>query len=106
MVADGRIEPPARIETQRLARQREAPLAEARLQIFFRKRRKITHAANTDRLQIALRHLAHSRYPAHFKRREEARFHTGQHVQNAVALGLVGGDLRHQPRRRNPDGTV
>ena len=69
-------------------------------------RGQVADLADAERVQILLRHLADAGNFAHFERRQKARLLARQDPQDAVGLGLVGGDLGHQPRGGDPDRAV
>ena len=104
--ADFVIEPAAGVLAARLARQRQAPFAEALFEEGFVERRQIADFANAAGVQVALGDFADAGDLAHVERRQEARLLAGKDPQNAVGLGLIGGDFRDQPRRRGADGAV
>ena len=59
-----------------------------------------------QRLQILFGDFADARDLADIERREEARLFARQHPQNAVGLGLIGGDLGHHAGGGDADGAV
>ena len=57
-------------------------------------------------MQILLRDFADAGDIAHVERREKACFLAGQDPEDAIGLGLVGGDFRDQARGADADRAV
>ena len=101
-----RVEPAAGVEAARFAGEREAPLAEALLEEVVIERGEVADFADAERVQVLLGDLADARNLADVERREESGFAPGNDPEDAVGLGLVGGDLGDQPRGGDADGAV
>src|SRR5581483_11155618 len=84
----------------------QSPLAKMRRQKPFIQLGQISNSPDTQLMQSRFSLLTNSRYLADFKRRQKTRLHSRQNVQNPIRLGLVGRNLRHQPRSRQPKRTV
>ncbi len=105
-LADLAVEPGPRVQALRLARQRQAPLAEPLAQEPLVQTGEVADLADARREQVPLGDLADTRDPAHVERRQEPRLLTRQHPENTVRLGLIGADLGHHPRRGDADRAV
>src|SRR5215469_13978296 len=95
ILADRGIEPPTRILAARFPRQRHTPFAEALFQEIVVQTREVADLSNAQRMQIALRNLAHARHLSHIERSEKGRLAPRQYPEHAVGLRLVRADLRH-----------
>ena len=57
-------------------------------------------------MEVLLHDFADAGDFPHFEWGKKARFHAGQNAQDAVGLGLIGGDLGDQPRSGDADRAV
>src|SRR5687767_1266764 len=87
--AYGRIEPPARVESARLAGQRESPFPELRFEKILVEPCQIAHLANAHRVQRLFSHLADPRDLPHIERGQKLRFKPGHHPENSVRFRLI-----------------
>src|SRR5580698_4772111 len=100
------IEPSARILAASFPRHRQAPLTEVLFEVRLLQRGEVSHFANAAGVKITFGDFPYARDSADFERSKKARLAARKNPQNPIGLGLVGCDLRHQPRRGRADGAV
>src|SRR6266540_3298818 len=89
LLAKGRVEPSARVKTERFAGQRQSPLAELALEKCPVQGGQVTNLANAELVQILFGYLADARDFSHIERREKTRLLARQHPEHTIRLGLV-----------------
>ena len=89
------VEPAAGIFAVRFAGQRQSPLAETFFQIGCAARCQFANRENAELVQVALRHFADTRNPAHPERRNDPRLHPGHNVEHAIGLGQIAHHFRN-----------
>src|SRR5579859_1400398 len=100
------VEPSARIFSASLAGQGESPLSEMLLQFALFQVGEISNLFDTEGMQVALHDFADARNLAHIERRQELRLFTRDDPEDAVGLGLRGGNLGNQSGASDSDRTI